>query len=94
MPLTSQQLIDAINNTEDDYADRNFRARSYSGRGMMGEYCVGFSTKQRADNAIQAIIDNNRNVRGLATALRRYSSESLGMGIIIYFPNFEWVEQE
>lgn len=83
MPLTSQQLIDAINNTE------GYKARSYSGRFMFGAYCVGVYV-ENMNSAMNDIIDTNSRVKGLRKILESGNSETLGKGRIWYFPNFDW----
>jgi DNA-binding IclR family transcriptional regulator len=85
--LTSEDLIAAINNTE------GYTASSYSGRGMMGIRCVAVSAHDSASRVVLAIREANPHVKGLAKALAGYNQDTLGIGIVVYFPNFDWPKQ-
>ena len=87
MALTSKQLIKAINNVE------GLKARSYSGRYMFGRTCVAFTTDSVEGSATD-IVQENRGISGLRAAFKAARHESLGLRQIVYFPDYEWVEQE
>lgn len=56
------------------------RPRSYSGRGMFGRHCVGVSLRSISEA-------DGLPLRGSAT-------DSLGLGIILYWPGAKWPEEE
>jgi hypothetical protein len=62
--------------------EAGYEAVSYSGRGMYGEKCVGV----RVGSAIEA---------GELTAVvgHRPTTDSMGMGVIAYWPAISWVEE-
>lgn len=75
-----QTLIDAIE-------DAGFEARSYSGRGMYGKECVGVD------------LDATSDLWGLAQEMARSGiicdqprTDSMGLGIIAYWPRLSWPE--
>jgi hypothetical protein len=69
----AQELIDAF-----DAA--NIKWRSYSGRGMSGEYCVGVTCGKNVDEG--EVLHAIRNV----TAALRITRDSMGLGTICYWP--------
>lgn len=70
--------------------------RSYSGRGMYGRKCLGIDTDDvmgTIADLIEAAVDfHNRPVayNMLAEALRSSRQDSMGLGVIIYFPSIAW----
>jgi hypothetical protein len=83
--LDVEKLIMAINRTP------GYTVRSYSGRGMMGMYCVAVTVDSVAE-AIADIMQANSTVKGLGAILRKGSSDSMGTRKILYFPDFDWPE--
>lgn len=71
--MNSSKLIEAIKAAD-------LRPRSYSGRGMYGERCVGVS------------LDYLGQADGLPLSGSR--TDSLGLGIILYWPSAKWPEGE
>ena len=72
--------------------------RSYSGRGMYGQSCVGISVDNLGEFmqtvATAAIIAAENDQEGnFVGALGRMSSDSLGRGSIYYWPNMKWSEE-
>lgn len=70
----------------------------YSGRGMYGRQCVGISgTEQECQRAIAACISEAHysgdedlpEFADLVAELLNSSRDSLGLGIIVYWPNIE-----
>lgn len=81
-----ERLIDAIEGA-------GYDVRSYSGRGMFGEECVAFEADgESAIAAVVKIIANagRDDLDGLLDVLRRASTDSMGLGIVIYFPRVAW----
>lgn len=78
--MTSQELIDLIRSSTDH------KPRSYSGRAMFGKRCVGFSCRSLGDMA-EAASAMGVNFKRLGAR-----TDSLGLGVIVYFPRFEWPE--
>ena len=56
--------------------------RSYSGRGMFGEQCVGVSCGGRNGVNEEDVLEAVKNVKGGL----RPSYDSLGLGSIVYWP--------
>lgn len=80
MIIDGQELIDAL-------YEANCDPRSYSGRGMYGDQCVGVAlgdTRQVWDIA-QTFARAELNVPAPLT-------DSLGRGIIAYWPSVKWPE--
>ena len=67
-----------------------FRARSYSGRGMMGRSCVGVCLDSDGDFA--SIIRAAGDCDTAADLFERRRTETLGYGVIAYWPDFPWIE--
>lgn len=74
-----------------------YEARSYSGRGMYGRSCVGISL-DRGESAFTAgarlahACDSNDDAEEIAELSP--SSDSLGLGSILYFQEFVWPESQ
>ena len=63
--------------------------RSYSGRGMYGKECLGVSIDRGGlGNFIADVLENldTDRVEEIAEAFRHLSTDSLGLGMIAYFP--------
>lgn len=73
--------------------------RSYSGRGMYGETCIGFTTDRNLGNAFADLISSlahssdSVNMEELADAFRSMQTDSMGLGTIVYFPGIEFVDE-
>jgi hypothetical protein len=66
--------------------DAGYSPRSYSGRGMYGESCVGLALESETDLLkVGAAL-------GERLAQRSFRTDSLGMGIIAYWPREKWQE--
>lgn len=71
------------------------RVRSYSGRGMYGESCVGVSVDNLGEfiqvvASATLIASENDDEDGFVQALGRMNSDSLGRGSIYYWPGVDW----
>ena len=86
-----EKIVDALDMAGFDY-------RSYSGRGMYGEYCLGIDcdnvTKCIVDICIAIVNDENTDPCDLMELLRDARSDSMGLGAIVYFPNIPWFDKE
>lgn len=83
MKLTEDQLIEIAD--EASYYGDVEPYLKYSGRGMYGDTCVGFSgdvNEMLLGLAASQVLGVD-DARTLATKAR---SDSMGMGVIIYFP--------
>lgn len=97
--IDSQKFIDMIREVQ---TDEEIEARSYSGRGMYGESCVGVTCdnpfKVIAELAFMAGSDvaeeNYSLAQDILQALGETRSDSMGRSTIIYWPRIKWVEQE
>jgi len=79
--------------------DTDFGCRSYSGRGMYGETCLGISVDLRS--LLSAVadallfppfpLDDGRRVV-IVLALQRVQTDSMGCGSIVYFPGIPYTD--
>lgn len=74
---TIQDLISDIDGAE---------LRSYSGRGMYGKQCLGIDMDSMSDAFRFALMVQDED---LSVALSNPCFDSMGLGIIVYFPNVE-----
>lgn len=82
----------------DCISESGFAPRSYSGRGMYSRECIGISTDHNPFAVIADLIETieRRTPEVLSEALRvirRTQTESLGHGVVIYWPDEDWTEQ-
>lgn len=80
-----------------------YTTRAYSGRGMYGAKCLGVPTDESLGGVIANIIEcmedpllaafekvgQCEELQEVANAVRRVQTDSLGRGIIVYFPGIE-----
>ncbi len=71
--------------------------RSYSGRGMNGRSCLGVDAKSLGQ-FLSVLVEGtvhleNREVRDLAEEVSNIKTDSMGMGMIIYFPGVEYEDE-
>lgn len=74
--------------------DAGFDLRTdYSGRGMFGAECIGFTFEGESMNATADLMAATQGdldrVQELADALRGAKLDSMGRGSIMYFPSYE-----
>lgn len=88
--LTTNQ-IDTI--TEAAY-DADVELRSYSGRAMFGSQCIGVSSDSESGAALFLVAVAKEDADLAESLARNLRSDSLGRGIITYFPSFASVVDE
>ncbi len=83
--ITTKRFIEICN-----YA--GYETRSYSGRGMYGEYCVGFSSDDSPMYIAGCIIAGAYDAEHdeLLEIFSRCKSDTLGYSTIYYFPRLAW----
>lgn len=82
-----------------------YEVRSYSGRGMYGDYCLGFTTDYSdfhtaADlvNAAEMVrryydnVDKAFTLQDFLDVLEDATTDSMGCSTIVYFPRVKWEE--
>ena len=92
---------------QDMFEKAGYETRSYSGREMYGKFCLGViledneSVVRCMSNVLDAIRVEDPDTMAdmldtLAYGLRRGQIDSLGLGLILYFPGikFEGEEEE
>lgn len=84
--MDAKMLIDVIENA-------GFDARSYSGRGMYGKECVGYTCDDPTDSMLDIIEDHEGDIAELIQTLRRMRTDNMGMSYICYFPNIKWPQE-
>ncbi len=73
--------------------EAGYETRSYSGRGMYGDTCLGFECNERIGDVIASLLDviSSMDEEGrdealdLAHEFRHMKSDSMGRGSIYYF---------
>jgi hypothetical protein len=84
--FTAEQVAEQL---EDAGAD----VREYSGRGMYGEECPAFECSTMAE-AFQVFVDIAENDPVMAHELARaVKTDSMGMGMIVYFPRITYAKK-
>ncbi len=65
-----------------------FKVRSYSGRGMYGATCLAVTTDDGLAEVVAHVVLNvdDENRHDVARALRRMKTDSMGLGMVVYFP--------
>lgn len=76
---------DQLDELRDAVADVDGTLRPYSGRAMYGQECLGIDLDSEADAFRIALAVSGE----LAEALNSPRFDSMGLGIIVYFPNVE-----
>jgi hypothetical protein len=82
-----KSLIDAL-------IDSDFTPKSYSGRGMYGKTCVSVSgggddsERPSAWNIARELF--NEHYDGEFDNLPEPKQDSMGLGIVLYWPSYEW----
>ena len=80
-----------------------YETYSYSGRGMYGNSCVGFTVDREYSifQAISQILEDmdigdgdNGGFYDFTAALRSAQMDSMGLDTVIYFPRVKWQEEE
>ena len=83
----AEQVISAIENA-------GYEARSYSGRGMYGKTCLGV-TLGPGQSVLEFAFDvlqetRPEEVSEVIDILRRPRQDSMGLGMILYWPDVPW----
>ncbi len=79
-----------------------YEVYSYSGRGMYGNSCVGFTVDREYSifQAISQILEDmdidmeSGNLYDFTAILRSAQMDSMGLDTVIYFPRVKWVEED
>lgn len=74
--------------------DEGLEVMAYSGRGMFGDQCVAVSVQGGLGELIAALLradvdDDERE--GLARCAEHIRTDTLGRGIVVYFPHVPFV---
>lgn len=77
--MTAQEFIEMLE-------ECGFDPQSYSGRGMYGKECVSVRDA--------TVWEVGRMLPHDATGIPEPHTDSLGTGIVIYWPKFEWPKEE
>lgn len=73
--------------------------RSYSGRGMGGKECLGVTIRsphglgEFISDVIQGLEFLGEETSDVADAFRTMVTDSMGLGMIVYFPDVPFVEE-
>ncbi len=80
--------------------DLGLDVRSYSGRGMYGDQCVGVDCHNPTQTLAQimfALCEEGPDGLDAAehfTRVEAVRTDSMGLGMILYFPRLPWVAEE
>jgi hypothetical protein len=72
----------------------DFVVSSYSGRGMCGRQCLAVSfsgTIEQLFAKVLFVLDGKKDFAFVADAFENVRQDSLGKGIVVYFPDEEYV---
>ena len=91
---TKVSTLQTILETISEECPDDFNVRSYSGRGMYGKNCLAVDLTDSISHLFASIIyytdDDNREE--LAEAFENMRQDSMGRGIVVYFPDVEYVD--
>lgn len=75
-------------------ADAGYTARSYSGRGMYGNECLGVSCDSPEEFRMDVLdsVEGTDDYAEVSRVMRGMRTDSLGRRYIAYFPGVEWEE--
>lgn len=92
MPKTPEQVKKFIETLE----DANFEVKSYSGRGMYGKSCVSVSQRDGEDTSAWEIARElfHADHDGEFDNVPEPRQDSLGLGIVLYWPSYEWPQEK
>jgi hypothetical protein len=91
---------------QDIVEDAGFETQSYSGRGVYGKKCLSFNLESGENGfdaflsiaeAIQSYVeshDDGIELEDITPLFMGAKSDSMGLGVVIYFPDIEWEEIE
>lgn len=86
-----QHALESLSNEDD-----SFRVSSYSGRGMHGTECLSVSCSRIGPLVAGVMrylpLDRGSDVDQVAEAFEDLAQDSLGRGIVVYFPGIKYVE--
>lgn len=76
--------------------DAGYDPKSYSGRGMYGKCCVSVSDNESTRNLVWDIAKELFNERwdGEFDNIPEPRQDQLGLGIVLYWPEYEWPEDD
>ena len=82
------------------FEDAQYTPHAYSGRGMYGEVCLAVTTDSVSESVtvildvVQACAENGttEDVTELIDLLRGSRSDSMGRGVVVYWPDIPWAD--
>lgn len=98
---------EAVKQMNEEEGDDSIKVRSYSGRGMYGATCLGITTDRYTNPhdvimkiVVQFVEENHEDknflfkFRELTDCLQNPKQDSMGLGIVTYFPDIDWEEDD
>lgn len=85
----SRMLIGVIN-------EIGLNPYAYSGRGMYGEKCIGFTTDREIKDcvAIALILEEGNKDMDVRRFFDYVKTDSMGRSTVVYFPEIPWPKDE
>lgn len=84
--------------------DMGYEPRSYSGRGMYGERCLGVTIDRDSNHNILEFVaalvhelsamDDEDAEEALDFIKSAINSDSMGLGSVVYFPRVRWQDED
>lgn len=87
-----KRMVEILREACDDL-DSGARVRRYSGRAMYGKQCVGVDTNTSGHDIVAAamlVAETDAEREDLADLFRDTKTDSMGLGVIVYWPKAEW----
>src|SRR5687767_14645373 len=99
MKQTMERQVEIL---KDAIETAGYEVQSYSGRAMFGSTCLGVSVKASEKFSFVADLvdcakdadDEFETLNAVTKAIRNIRTDALGLGSIIYFPSFEYSEED
>jgi len=67
-----------------------YEAQSYSGRYMYGKRCVSLKSDEGETKILANLVEECDDTREAAELIRRCRTDSMGRGIVLYWPIVAW----
>ena len=75
------------------FEDAGIECRSYSGRAMYGRQCLGVEVDSLGELFVSVLegVEGEDDTQDLQRAFRDMRTDSMGLGVVVYFPSVPFV---
>jgi hypothetical protein len=99
---SNEDYKDSESSVQEIFEFAGYECRSYSGRSMYGKTCLGVEVDNLGEffaNIISALTDdvtsdNSTTTAAVIEAFGNMKTDSMGLGVIIYFPDVKFKHEE